>query len=563
MNRIRPFFATVCVFLVLSFGTLLHGAEFKPILSVSVGSTNHLLVVSKEISRLFGQWEELAPYHDALSRLDGLHRSEPITATILHDGKEFFPLLILPFNDFEKARPFVAAQSGFPIIVKDREKKIYTAFTPIGAVTLVQHKDCVLGTIELCEEHLPADPAPFIPRLDPTTALAFRFHPENTTFETMQELLAPVQLALMMTSFDPNALKAIEQLNTSLEHVFSEYKSLAVDLHIDLKTGAMDLVQTEHLRAGGRLAQEYAAVKKMHNPYLGFFQPEKAVAALSVVDTIPETVRFSLQHGLATFCDGIKAQLEENDDVNAQLFLPLLAKLRETATATIHQGSCLFAGTIKENGTILAAGAVADGQRLRESLDGMIESAKKSDKTYREMLNRSMKRSDTEESGFQWTSFSIPFDAVSEKLPILPAAFKGKSLVFIYGITENTVCFAAGLDDRDVLQKELSQAIAAMKNPGPDPDPSAVFSLAPLGRLLKEYGIGQSDASMESLIETLIKTEEPGITLSESFENERHRFKLHLDGSLYPAFVKIYKQWQDVQTAHETTPPAVTTEMVE
>lgn len=538
-------------------------ARFKPILTITTGSITDIVESSGHVAEIFAVGDQFELFCSALQQYEGLDLGKPIAFSLMSDGDgELMPLIILPIADIKKfeapLKTLLEMQDSVELEIRAISDDRYILETPFLSLVFVQKGGFAFGTTEAYADNLPDNPDAVLLGLEKENVLALRVDFNNTSYEELSLLMAPLHMLGAMNP-DPALQQNIEMMDRSLELLCAEMETLTWALKLDPKTADVSMIADYAVKPGGTMAKQIEAMKNAKSAFGGFFKPENTVFSGVVAGTFdPDDPGMDMalaQYG-AMF-EGMIEQLEENDDERSDKLIPVVEAVYELLEKTLESGKSEMAATLFNDATFLSACTVGDGKivdgifdQLVEIIEAEIEDA---DDGNVELLKKMLQRNYADLGGYKLSSVAVSLKTLAEEageaIPEgTPEALLNLQMAVIVGVKEDSVCMAAGLKSLEEIEALLKKAVEESKKPVALPKRLFVFSVPECGKMLLPMKDLVPEDEMDDNarrgfeILELLASADPDCLLTYDLEHGTNRMKLDmtLSGKVFPVCKKIF-----------------------
>ncbi len=535
--RTKTVVAALCVSVLLTAS--LGAQELKPFLTLKLADPATLLSVAEKIADLAGQRREFDAGVASFRDLDGINKKGPLGLILQTNGDEIqSPIVVLPLEDLDKLS-FPHADSLREALQKEDDK--YVINSPLGPFHLYQKKGFALITSASNEAPLPEDPAQFFAGLENYT-LGMRFDFGNTSLESIEILLAPLQM--MLATQGEEAAQAAQQISDQMSLLHKEYQSVSGGIVFDPKTAAVDYVVQCIPKSDSNVAKMMEAVKDMKSSFTGFTSAAPdAIFSLSSAQydaSLDGEMLQQTMNAVDQLIDGILEQFSEQSESDEDFALAesVAESLRTVLESTLKKGNFDSGMSMDASGTILFAMNLAETDELKKIYSAIVDHLRSKDVD----VDAAAKYLTTEYKtieGFKISSFVVPF----ADLPTddVSPALMGKTLSIYWAIKDNeAAALALGLDAK-ATEEKFRAALEKTKSTAPVPQPPAFLAIQPLGKLLDKY-MGERDETATKVLKTLLNAPtDAKLTLSISPVGEGFEAKYSATGSCVATLVELFK----------------------
>lgn len=493
-------------------------SEYKPILTVSVSSVNGILNAGEKIAEITDTSDYFAIVRFGLAMTQGIDPNREFGFVILSNGEEetyedVLPVFILPVIDLMQI-PMI------PEMLEDAKSpsdNVYIIENPGEGKNLhiEQKPGWVLITFEGGSEKIPGDPTDLLDKVEARDIIIANWDVQNTPKKVIDSIIE-LLMETAVEAGDDSANENLETLKEQLETIRKECVSIGFSFGLIPDSGDIYFDGSVEAVAGSKLLEDIEYYKNAKTTFSGFFLKEKSVFSFALAGRMRSEEVKPLVDQLNEFFQGVVGHIEDEELDEAELALAkkLLEQIREFLNSTLEMKEIDLAGSLRNDGVLLAAIKIAEGKKLSAAIASYLDFAKKIGKSDDFGEIEKIYIPDYAKFGdYQLSSLIIPVELLSS----LPANFEDKELCIYIALSDNALCIAAGTERE--AENVLKKAIAESKEPTPVPQPQAVFSLMELGNLLKAFA--EDDDTLGELADDLSKTgPDAKITISTDFEKK-------------------------------------------
>jgi hypothetical protein len=561
MSNIYRGLSALVASLAILCSAAVRAEEIKPFLTLKITSPARLIRTAEKIGESAGVGDQfkaaLAPYKE----MDGIN-SKGTIGVILRSNKEKMiePILIVPVTSIEKVN--IPNLEGYidtirSALQKRGDKYIYNS--PFGNYVLLQKEKYLVVAPEKIENDLPKDPLAYLDDIKKYT-LGFKLQLENTSYEAIETILAPVGMLLSMQGGE-QAGQAFEQVQEGVKLLFEQYATLTYGGTIDPETLDAEVEYDFVPRKDSDAEKQIAEIKKGKTLFSGFLDNSaKAVFSMNMVVSYTQTDIDNTLKAIDSAVEGILEQLEENEEDEAKIKVAkeIAESARNVLEASLKKGFDAGA-SLDSEGVALGAVAVAETaelSKISKSIYDLFRQRAQSDleedeiKRFDTFLEKNLKKDVATIEGYKVSSLKIPVKeaATVAEFEKLPESLKNVTAGIFWGVKENeAVAFAAGLD-YGLTEKKFKAALAKTKTAVPLKQPIATVAIKPLGELLKKYAPVVEGSEDAKFIDILANADpEAKGTASFGGEGNTLNVKVNVAGKAINTLIEIIKRTAENQ----------------
>ena len=518
--------------------TALQAAESKPALTVSTANPETVYKIAEKIATLTGTLDQFNDESGPFKELKGINPKNPIVLVFHSDGDEFKdPFLFLPITKFESVE--LPGFETLQMMAQEEGAGKYLINSPAGAFVLTQKRGYLVVSSESSEMPIPDDPTKFLKGLEEYT-LGIRLDVENTSADAIQMLLAPIQIAAMMSG-DPNVMQVFDQVNEAVETVCEEIRSATIGLTMDPKSGDVNVVVNSVPVPGSDSAKQIAQTKKAETVFGGFLGDKNAVAVISGTETILDSAKEAVENQLDLLISGLLEQVEENadDDDDIELAEAVAESVKKIILATLDSGKIDLGFSLGNDGTFAFGATLGEGKEL-ENISAIlfkrIEKMAPSEEEFQQFFGgKRLKINYTTVDGFKLSSYILPFDELDADYP---PALADKTFYLYWGLKNDAFVLLGGFDPKS--EDLLKKAVADMKKSIPNQGGYLKFSLMQLGNLLKSFQTGDEPEEFELAVKAFLAAgSDANVEIRQTVEQDSLTQTISISGKIWDALSKI------------------------
>ena len=532
----------ICLTIALLQAVSLRAEELKPFLTLKIADPGTLMNVAEKIADLAGQRRDFDAGVASFRDLSGLNPKGPFGLILRSDGEEIRePIFVLPIEKLEDVN-----LPNFEAVMASAKKEgdgKYVLNSPLGLYNMYQKKGFVLITTADSEGPLPEDPAKLFAGLENYT-LGFRVDLENTSLDSIEVLLAPIQMILAMQG--GQAAQSAEQLSEAIELLHKEYRSVAGGIVFDPQTASLDFIGTYVPKKGSNAEKMIGAFKDMKTSFSGFAgMGADTIFSLSGIESDTQVDLEASMNAIDQILDGLLEQAEEQAETDADFELAetVAESFRKVVESTLKKGKYDFGCSMNAQGTLLLASTIGDTVELRKGMKAIFDHITTTfgEDEVNDNIGKYLKKEFETVEGFKISSFTFPFADIPDD--DVPQTLKDKTVAAFWGVKENeAVALALGLDAKET-EKKFREALEKTKSAVPVKQPLAFFAIQPLGKLLEKYvPKDMQDDTAEKVIALLSASPtDAKITLTTSLTGEAMEVKVSSSGTMVTTLANLFK----------------------
>ena len=512
----------------------------KPWITVSFAGYDKLIADLSMIGELGGNAnfrQQLEMMSMMLPRSEGakgplaLDPERPWGAVLMGDDETSTSYAFLPISDIKPIVQLAQAQSQQEIKAVDGvyefpsgPKTVYAVQK--GAWTFVADSPKKLDDVA-------TDPVPLLGDLPERYVLAIRASikslPQEYRDQMLAQLRAGVEVGLQQMPDEDDEQYALRQSMAKqgvqqMTDLVNEMDELLLGWNVDAetKTTYLDLELTA--QTGTKLAEQFAEIKPGKTNFAGLLVPGAAVTVSSVgmmgeaqvtqaLDGL-ESLRKSAVKGLDN-----QGLTEEEVKLASRLFNNVIDVMQKTIEA---RKTDMAASLVLDPAAVTFVGgvAIADGAKLDETLQQMIDELKKN-----EEAAQVLKLSDETVEGIHLHAISMPTPD-PQLMPLV-----GDTLEVVVGIADDKLLLAVG---RDAV-KTLKTAIGQLNSVGKEVPPLQIMvAVAPLATFIAEVGDDPQTKATASMLAGMLAQagDKDHVTITAQPISQGVRVRLELEEGL-------------------------------
>ncbi|MBS0209041.1 MAG: hypothetical protein JSS27_08825 [Planctomycetes bacterium] len=493
MRQLKTFVTGCLSIALLLASSVVARAEQKPLVVVSFAGYEALrgdvdfLGKSADYPELVQSLDGIVAMFTQMQGLQGLDKTKPWGYVLTAEEGGFPQFGFLPVTNLDKLLGALVGMVGQPQDVGDGVKSVTVNGMPIflkpkGKLVFVASNSDDLNKV-------PEDPMAWLGNLPKEYDLAVQANVQNVPPQLRQMFMDQIKLGLQQglkkgddesdEQFKARGKLAEEQM-AQLDRVANELEQVTVgySLSPEKKNATIDLVLTAV--SGSSLAKELAAQPNTGaSKFAGFLTSD--VLANGHWNAVSSEE--SRKQSAATF-ESLRQSAEQSIDASDELsdeekpdVKELVGELIAVAKATAEKGLANGGFVITGEGpfTIVAGGAVAEGNRLDKAIRKAVARAKKKGKLGDDV---EISLDDEEYKGIKFHTLDAPWpesddDDTAEQIEEL----LGDEINIVVGVSDNAVYFALGEDGSDAIKKVIDGSASA---PSPKLPAQVTVALTPI-----------------------------------------------------------------------------------
>lgn len=458
------------------------GSGFKPILTVSVASYDDLIASVKTLADLAGNPALAQMPEGMLAGMTqgqgpaglGIDPKRPVCVLVQTDGTQFPVVAFLPVTDLNKLLAFLqprvgqgkdvgggVLQFGAPSQPKPSAPGPGMAMGAAQAFVKQQGNWAIVANNLAAINSAPQDPLAVTGDLNKKYLVGLRASLQNIPAQWRQMAMAGWKMAAQMglrrmpgESDQDYALRsglASQGLNQFIDTV-NQLSQLELGLALDPTAKTVSLQFEATATPGSKLAQQFAAMQQAKTNFAGFDRPGAAATA-HWVSNLSDADVAQAKSNLANVRQKTLAELSneklppEQAAVATQVVNDLFDVLDKTLdTKKADGGAVLLLDPTAA--TLVAGGAIAEGQKLEKALKQLVEVAQKEQPALAQMIKLDAQ-----------TYENLRFHTFTMPLPDPDAAkVLGPNLEVIVALGDQSLYLAAGKNAAETLKQVIDQS---------------------------------------------------------------------------------------------------------
>ena len=443
-------------------------AASKPVAIVSIASYERLMADVKFIGTLGGNPDLDKNIEGAIQLftqgqgLNGLDKKRPVGVTLLTDGQQFQPLLLIPVTDLKQLLESLAGLIGEATDAGDGAFELNV----FGQKVFVKETNgwAIAAQSPEALANLPKDPLKSLGGLEKSYDIAARIYVQNVPelYRSLfiDQLRAGVQSGLVRQPDESDEdfaarKKLVETQTEALTKVVNEIDQLTVGVAIDAKEKSAHLDFSMSAVEGSDSAKTMERLKHSVSDFAGFIVPD-AAASLNLTLKMDQASSGQIGSALATF----RAQAMQHIDTESglpddskKLAKEMTGEIFNAIQSTLESGRIDAGATLNlsDKAMTLVAGAyVTEPKQLEEALKKFAKIMEK------EPNFPGIKFNAAEYKGIRFHTTSIPVPKEEGISKVL-----GEKLDVAVGIGPKSVYLALGNDSLTLVKSLIDKSKAA------------------------------------------------------------------------------------------------------
>ncbi|MDR1960131.1 MAG: hypothetical protein LBQ54_13990 [Planctomycetaceae bacterium] len=536
---IAAFWGIVCAG-IFARPSAVGAAEFKPVAVISLTDADTFIKTAKDVTAKAGFPDVMASFEQFVGGIEVFNKTKPKGIVILSDGETFQGYAFAPVTDFTEL-PMAST-----LELENPSEGTYLLTLPNEwSVHFKQEKEWLFVSLTELPKTLPADPSVYLGGLEKKYLASVEINVENLPKQVCLSLLDVARVMIGMTMTDENIRVNFDSAIDQAEKALDQVKMIRYGFLIDPVTSDMVLEAYEEVFPDTEFAELLQQQSKRQTGSIGFFRPEDSLLAGILAFPIMEEQKEQLQSMTKLYFSQFREGHEGVglDEKDSELLGQLIDNLENAVSGTIDAGKFDAGFSILNTSTVLGITTAAEGEKLADSLKRFVEEiVEKIPAEVGEHLKISVEKY----KGYQLASFVFPLAECG--FPELPDTSKNISLTLSFGTRNDSLCFAAGVNQN--VTADLKKAIDASQTPVILPETVYVIAPAAITKIAKTWvpqllEEGEYTDAVKAVKYILAVFEEcprdATITASHVYNGLTVTGKLTVSAKLYPVIAKLLK----------------------